>query len=189
MILVLAIALSLDTFTAGLSYSAGKVQIPLLSMIIIALVSGMTFTLSLTAGNLILFLLPLTVTRLLSFLILLSLAAYKLYDALSVHSEAASSFTTSSISRKINKKDVHILSTGEAALLSLALSIDSISAGLSAGFKAPHPAVSFLITAAVHFVAIACGYGAGRLIAGKFSCNFALLSAILLVFLAFFRLL
>ena len=29
MILVLAIALSLDTFTAGLSYSAGRVRIPL----------------------------------------------------------------------------------------------------------------------------------------------------------------
>ena len=189
MILVLAIALSLDTFTAGLCYSAGKVQIPLRSMIIIALISGLTFTFSLIAGNLILFLLPHSATRFLSFLILLSLAIYKLYDALSVHSKAANSFTISDISQKVNKKDVHILSAGEAALLSLALSVDSISAGLSAGFKAPPPAVSFCITAAVQFIAIACGYGAGRLIAGKLSCNFSLLSALLLFCLAFLRLL
>ena len=187
MILVLAIALSLDTFTAGLSYSAGKVQIPLRSMITLALVSGLTFTLSQIAGNLILFFLPKSVTRLFSFLILLSIAAYKLYDAF--HSEAASGFTTSSISQKVNKKDVHILSTGEAIVLSLALSIDSISAGLSAGIKAPHPAVSFCITTAVHLIAIVCGYEAGRLIAGKISCNFSLLTAILLFFLAILRLL
>lgn len=189
MILVLAIALSLDTFTAGLSYSAGKVQIPLRSMIMIALVSGLTFTFSLIAGNLILYLLPHSATRLFSFLILLALAVYKLYDALPIHSKTTNSFTTSGISQKVNKKDVHILSAGEAALLSLALSVDSISAGLSAGFKAPHPAVSFCITAAVQFIAIACGYRAGRLIAEKLSCNFALLSALLLLCLAFLRLL
>lgn len=189
MILILTIALSLDTFTAGLSYSAGKVRIPLFSMIMIALVSGLTFTLSLIAGNFILFLLPLSVTRLLSFTILLALAIYKLYDSLPSHREKASSFTTSSISQKVNKKDLHVLSTGEAILLSLALSVDSISAGLSAGFKAPHPAVSFFIAAAVHFAAIVCGYGAGRLIAEKISCNFSLLSAVLLFLLAFLRLL
>lgn len=189
MILVLAIALSLDTFTAGLSYSTGKVQIPLFSMIMIALVSGLTFTFSLIAGNFIIFLLPHAVTRLLSFLILFLLAVYKLYDALPVHSKTAGNFTTSGISQKINKKEVHILSTGEAILLSLALSVDSISAGLSVGFKAPHPAVSFFITAVIHFIAIACGYEAGRLIAGKLSCNFSLLSALLLFCLAFFRLL
>lgn len=189
MILVLTIALSLDTFTAGLSYSAGKVQIPLRSMIMIALVSGLTFTFSLIAGNLILFLLPHSVTRLFSFLVLFSLAIYKLYDALPVHNKTSSGFTTTGISQKVNKKEVHILSTGEAALLSLALSVDSISAGLSTGLKAPHPAVVFCITAIVHLISIACGYEAGRLIAGKFSCNFSLLTALLLFCLAFFRLL
>lgn len=189
MILVLAIALSLDTFTAGLSYSAGRVRIPLGSMIIIALISGLTFTLSLIAGNLLFSLLPRFLTKFFSFLVLLLLAAYKLYDALPRHDRRAESFTTSGISQKINQKDVQILSGGEAALLSLALSVDSISAGLSAGFKAPHPAVSFCTAAAVHFLSIACGYRAGDLLARRLSCNFSLLPAALLFFLALFRLL
>ena len=48
---LLCIALSTDTFTAGLSYSAGRVRVPVTSILILSLVSGLTFTLSLLAGE------------------------------------------------------------------------------------------------------------------------------------------
>ena len=68
---LLCIALSTDTFTAGLSYSAGRVRVPVTSILILSLVSGLTFTLSLLAGEKITDLLPAGFTRISSFLILL----------------------------------------------------------------------------------------------------------------------
>lgn len=44
--LLFCIALSADTFTAGLSYGSSGVRIPAPSKLILALVSGLMFTLS-----------------------------------------------------------------------------------------------------------------------------------------------
>lgn len=186
--LLLAVALSMDTFAAGLSYSAGKVRVPLLSMIIISLISGLMLTLSLLTGNLIVSVIPVNVTKIFSFIILFVLALYKLYDALPSNAKAARSFTTDFISEKVNKKDIHILSSSEAALLSLALSIDSISAGLGSGAPAQSPFLLFAVSSLIQLAAICCGLLSGRLLLQKTSHNFAWLSAALLFVLAFLRL-
>lgn len=186
--LLLAVALSMDTFTAGLSYSVGKVRVPVPSMLVISLISGLMLTLSLLAGNLIVSVIPAGVTKIFSFLVLFALALYKLYDALPSDAKAARSFTTDSISEKVNKKDIHILSLSEAALLSLALSLDSISAGLGAGAPAKSPFLLFCISSLIQLAAIFSGLLSGRALLQKTSHNFTWVSAALLFVLALLRL-
>lgn len=178
----------MDTFTAGISYSTDGVTVPFLSRSIIALISGLMLTLSLKAGTLFRSLIPPDAARLLSFFILFSLSLYKLYDSLPASFKCSRSFTTTSISKKVNRRDVHILSVPEAILLSLTLSLDSISAGLSTGSPALLPAVLFLLSSAIHFAAISLGLWSGSLLVRKFSCSFAWLSAVLLFLLALMRL-
>lgn len=186
--LLLATILSIDTFTAGLSYTAQKVRVPLLSILIISCVSGFTFTLSLFAGQILIRLLPLSLMKVLSFLLLLSLALYKLYDALPERLRHPLRFTTAHISEAVNREDIPVLSPKEAFFLSLLLSADSISAGLSTA-PPPLPVFSlFFLTSLIHLCALFTGMLCGRLLLQHLSCNLSLLGALLLLILAFLRL-
>ncbi|MGN1179621.1 MAG: manganese efflux pump [Suilimivivens sp.] len=186
--LLLSIALSTDTFTAGLSYSTEKVRVPCSSICILSLVSGFMFTLSLIAGQKASALIPSKVTTALSFLILLSLAVYKLYDALPDRFHPAKDLTTASFSEKINKKEPDRLSPAEAAVLSVILSIDSITAGVSSGAPALSPAIIFLISSSIHFLSFLLGLFTGQKLLHKISCSFSFLPAVLFFLLAVSRL-
>mgnify|MGYP001026656361 CR=1 FL=1 len=184
---LLCIALSTDTFTAGLSYSAGRVRVPVTSILILSLVSGLTFTLSLLAGEKITDLLPAGFTRISSFLILLFLSLYKLYDALPERFHRNSGMTTASFSEKINRGDVQRLSWAEAALLSLVLSVDSITAGLGSQMPPLPTAAVVLLSSSIHFFAMLAGLFAGNLLVQRFSCNFSWVSTALFFLLALSR--
>lgn len=186
--LLLTFVLSTDTFMAGLSYSSSHVKVPPLSMILISVTSGLMYTLSLMAGSLISLLLPGNIINYFSFFVLFLLALYKLYDTFPSHSTQKKDFTTDAISEKVNTRNIHVLSPGEALLLSFLLSVDSISAGISAGLPALDPAVIFLFTAVIHFCAISLGLLSGKILTRKSSHNFAWLSAAILFLLAFLRL-
>lgn len=185
---LLCAALSSDTFAAGLSYSAEKVHVPVSSMGIISIISGFMFTLSLMAGEKIAILIPHNVTVFFSFTILMALALYKLYDALPDRFHHSRDLTTVSLSEKVNKKDPSVLSPAEAAALSMVLSIDSITAGVSTGAPALPPAFIFLLSSAVHFISIRLGLSAGNMLLARISCNFSWLSAGLFFLLALSRL-
>lgn len=186
--LLLSIALSTDTFTAGLSYSMEKVRVPFSSLCMLSLVSGFMFTLSLIAGQKASSLIPSKVTTALSFLILLSLSVYKLYDALPGRFHPAKDLTTASFSEKINKKEPDRLSPAEAAVLSVILSIDSITAGVSSGAPALSPAIIFLISSSIHFLSFLLGLFTGQKLLHKISCSFSFLPAVLFFLLAVSRL-
>ena len=178
---LLCIALSTDTFTAGLSYSAGRVRVPVTSILILSLVSG------LLAGEKITDLLPAGFTRISSFLILLFLSLYKLYDALPERFHRNSGMTTASFSEKINRGDVQRLSWAEAALLSLVLSVDSITAGLGSQMPPLPTAAVVLLSSSIHFFAMLAGLFAGNLLVQRFSCNFSWVSTALFFLLALSR--
>lgn len=183
----LTIALSMDAFTAAFSYGTDNVRVPFISTLIIAVICGLMLTLSFLAGNVLLSLIPSGFAKILSFSILFLLSLYKLYDALPKKRPA--SFTTDSISDKVNKKDKQIISAQEAALLALALSIDSISAGISIGTPDLPLPLLFLIAVCIHLAAIWSGSHAGASLSKKTSQNFSWLGAVLLLLLAFLRLL
>ncbi|MBP3603314.1 MAG: manganese efflux pump [Lachnospiraceae bacterium] len=187
--LLLIFALSLDTYTAGISYSMGKVRVSFLSLLLISAVSGFMLTLSFTMGKFIIPFIPSSYLKFFSFFLLFLLALYKLYDAFSEKLTSPGPLTTNSISRKVNTKDLHILSPREAIYLSLLLSIDSLSAGIGSMAPLIPVILIFLLSAFMHFCALYLGLITGRFISYKSSSNFSFLSAILLFLLAFFRLL
>lgn len=182
--LLLCLALSADTFAAGFSYSASKVRVPLSSMCILSLVSGFTFTLALSLGEKINAWIPAKASGLFSFLILLLLALYKLYDALPDRFHPSISFTTVSFSSHVNQKEPELLSPYEAAALSLVLSIDSITAGISQGNSLLSPAIVFLSSSVIHFLSILFGTFTGKKLSSKASCNLSFLPALVLFLLA-----
>lgn len=187
--ILLVVVLSMDAFAAGLSYGMEKVQVPFMSVFIIALLSGSMLTASLLAGNLFLGLIPSILTKGISFSMLFVLSLYKFYDALPRLHKSGSRLTTKNISQKVNKEDKAVLSCREAALLALALSIDNISAGLCTGTVSLSPIILLLLTTAIHFLSIQLGLFTGCLLSRRNSRRFAWLGAAILMLLSFTRIL
>lgn len=189
LLLILIIVLSMDAFTAGLSYGMDGVRVPFSSVLTIAFLSGCMLTLSLYAGDFLLLFLPADLTKIVSFTVLFLLSLYKLYDTIPWLHKGNSGLTTDKISQKINYVSPSILSKKEAALLGMALSVDNISAGLCTGTLNINPCLLLLITTLIHLLSIRLGLFTGRLLSQKGLCNFSWLGAAILMLLAFFRLL
>ena len=147
-----------DTFIFGFSYGLDRVKIPLSSLSLISCISGLTLTLSFLSGDRLLTLLP-------PFL-----------------------KTSEALSRKINQKEAQLLSWNEAALLAVTLSIDNISVGLSIGTC--HLPVFLLLSYSVliHGAAIWGGWLLGHHLSRRCSHKLSIISALLLLALAFAQL-
>lgn len=187
--LLLILILSMDAFSAGLSYGVGNVHVPFFSILTIALLSGCMLTLSLYAGDLLLSFIPPDFTKALSFLVLFFLSLYKFYDALPSLHKGNSRLTTDQISQTINSTIPSVLSVKESILLGLALSIDNISAGLCTGTKNIPAGTLLLVTTLIHLCSIRLGLLAGHMLAQKGLGRFTWLGAAILMLLAFLRLL
>lgn len=185
---LLVIVLSMDAFAAGFSYGIENVHVPFFSVLIIAFLSGSMLTASMIVGDFILRLIPVGLTKGISFSVLLMLSLYKFYDTLPQLHARRKGLTTGTISQKVNKEDKTILSLKEAALLAFALSIDNISAGLCTGTIPLPDMILLLLTTTIHFISIRSGLLAGHLLSAKSSHRFAWLGAAILMFLAFCRL-
>lgn len=187
--ILLVIVLSMDAFTAGLSYGIGRVHVPFYSLLTIALLSGSMLTASMLAGNFILQLIPAGLTKSISFSVLFLLSLYKFYDALPQLHRKNNGLTTGNISEKVNKTDKAVLSGREAAVLAFALSVDNISAGLCTGTTPLPVFILLFLTTVIHFASIKLGLFTGSLLADKSSYRFAWLGGVILMILAFCRLL
>lgn len=189
LLLILIIVLSMDAFTAGLSYGMDGVKVPFTSVLTVALLSGCMLTLSLYAGDFLLLFLPAGLTKIISFMVLFLLSLYKLYDTIPWLHKGNSGLTTDTISQKINHTVPAVLSGKEAALLGLALSIDNISAGLCTGTLSLNPCLLLLLTTLIHLLSIRLGLFTGELLSQKGLRSFSWLGAAILMLLAFCRLL
>lgn len=187
--IVLIAILSMDAFTAGLSYGMDHVRVPFSSVFTIALLSGCMLTLSLYAGDFLLHFIPESLTRIVSFIVLFLLSLYKFYDTIPQLHKQNSGLTTDKISQKINSTSPSVLSGKEAAFLGMALSIDNVSAGLCTGTLSIAPWFLLVITTAIHFLSIRLGLFMGHLLARKGLYRFSWLGAAILMLLAFCRLL
>ena len=189
LLLILIIVLSMDAFTAGLSYGMDDVRVPFSSILTVAFLSGCMLTLSLYAGDFLLLFLPAGLTQIVSFTVLFLLSLYKLYDTIPWLHKGNSGLTTDKISQKINYASPSILSKKEAALLGMALSVDNISAGLCTGTLNINPCLLLLITTLIHLLSIRLGLFTGKLLSQKGLRSFSWLGAAILMLLAFCRLL
>ncbi len=177
-ITLLLVAVSIDAFSAGLSYGMNRVKIPFSSTFIMSAMSGTFLILSLLAGSFLQELLPQNFIKYFSFFILFILGLYRLFDT----------FLPKTI-ENVNKDDLTILSPKEAFWLGLALSLDNIAAGFGFQVGFLPPLLIFVTAVAVNFLIIRIGCLVGREIITRTTLNLAWIGAVLLLLLAFSRLL
>lgn len=174
---LLVIALSLDSFAAGFAYGIKQIRIPAISTVIIAAVSTITLAFSIFAGTLLSNLIPASITVYISFGILFLLGIIKLFDR-----------SCMCPAYKANKDNDNVLSPFEAFSLSAALSIDSIAAGIGAGFLPLYAIASIGASFFMGIIAILAGSFLGKIISRHFNCNLCWVSGLLLILLAFMKL-
>ena len=92
------------------------------------------------------------------------------------------------LSRKINRKEVQILSLNEAALLAITLSVDNISVGLSVGTCHLPSFLLLSYSVFIHGVTIRGGWLLGHCFSKRCSHKLSIISALLLLVLAFAQL-
>jgi putative Mn2+ efflux pump MntP len=176
--LILVTALSIDAFVASMAYGMQKIRIPAFSVLIIAFISSTALALSMLAGHLICRLLPVHFTAYLSFTVLLILGIIKLLNR-----------SCSREADKANKNNDNLLSPAEALYLGIALSLDGLAAGIGAGVSPvwifAYIGCSFFIS----IIAIVAGSLLGSILLSQSNKNLCWIGGVLLIFLAFMKLL
>ena len=201
---LLAAAVSMDAFTAGLAYGVRKIAVPPLSAAIVSVIGSLMLGLSLMAGSIIRPLLPPGFASGLGTSILLLLGAAKLFD---------SSVKAYIRRHRTMKKDIRFSLSGlrfiltvyadpqeadrdasqslsplEAAFLAIALSLDSLAAGIGAGVTQVGLPEAVAFSFGMGILAILVGHRAGKRLADKCPSDLSWIGGALLILLAVFRL-
>lgn len=142
-ILLLIAALSLDSLAASVSFGLSKIKINLMQSVIISLVCSVFLSVSLALSGAISELLPVSFTKIGSFLILLVIGIIKLFEK--------NADTTP-------KK----LSVAETLLFAVSMSFDGLAAGFGAGLAAEDNIPTVGITSCIiTFLTVYIGNQAG----------------------------
>ena len=162
-LIILAFAVSLDSFTVGFTYGMRKMGLPLRAILIIACISATTFFISMMIGKAISWFISPHITEILGGVILISIGVWVIYqffrsdnqgetlgekDPYILKLEIRSLGIVIQILRKPMTADIDQSGTIngiEALLLGLALSLDAFGAGVGAAMFGFEP----LLTAAV----------------------------------------
>lgn len=201
---LLVLALSLDAFVASLAYGANKIKIPFTSVTIINLVCAGFLALSIFFGTLIKKILPQNITTIISFIILILLGVYYLFESI-VKSHLQKK---SILGKKVKFKlfniwfiiDIYIdetkadldnskrLNSKEALYLAVALSLDSLAIGFGSSLGNINYIHVILLSLILDMIAIWSGLFIGRNLARKSKINLSWLAGSILIVLAFLKL-
>ena len=193
-------AVSLDSLTAGFSYGTGRVHVKALSFLILACVPALFITAAGRIGETVGSLLPPGVLPFLSFFMLAAIGIAKLLESL-IRSIAKNHpslmgnwgcqikqiniiFTVYLSPEDANREDLQVLSPKEALLLSLALSLDSVLAGMAFTTGTLPLAALFLLSALFNLILFMAGYGFGHLASSVLRVDLSWLSGLFLLILA-----
>ncbi len=178
---LLAFAVSLDSFSVGLTYGLRKLKIPFKSIFIIACCSAMTLLASMMIGQLLIKVLPPVVTERLGGAILILIGAWVLYQFFRSNEqediddynektlfnvEIKSLGIVVQILRKPTAADMDKSGTitgVEALLLGLALSLDAFGAGIGAALLGYSPLTMAILVATMSSLFVYGGIKAGHL--------------------------
>ncbi|MDE6607568.1 MAG: manganese efflux pump [Lachnospiraceae bacterium] len=179
-ILFLSAAISVDAFTASFAYGCRRIKIPVLSVIILNTISVLFLSASLLAGTFLSSLIPTGLTTQISFLILFVLGLVKLFEP-----------PSNEQTENGDKNHDNLLSASEAFYLGLALSLDSLAAGIGAGMTPVRRPSYILITVGIALftgiLAIFSGCFLGKTLSARLNGNFCRLSGLILIALAFMK--
>lgn len=201
---VLTFALSIDAFVASFAYGSNKIKIPALSVQIINIICNSVLGLSLLAGSFIRQYIPNQVTISVCFVIMFLLGILNLLDSVTKsvikkYAGLKKELTFSMFNFKFilqlyadpKKADVDysgVISPKEAVSLAIALSLDGLAVGFGAAVGNVNGLAVFLCSFIINPLAVYMGCYSGNKIARKLSFNISWLSGILLLALAFFKL-
>lgn len=193
-IIFFAVALNVDALSVGISYGIKRIKVPLYSILIISCISMVAVLLSMTAGRLITNYLPAITTQRIGGSIMILLGIWNFYQYLktrnnSEHEEQDLTVKNESkeleplsllkinvfgliihILKKPCKADLDmsgVITYGEAFLLGIALSMDSIAAGLAVSLLGYSMIITTVFVGANYILFTYLGLYAGR----KISCS------------------
>ena len=200
--LLLVTALSADTFAACLAYGSGNIKIKFSSALVICAVCTGVLSLSMLLGGWAADFLPVGIAKRISFIILLAIGLTKLFDS----SIKAFIRKKQGLFKKISFTALHMnfilqvyadpenadrdasstLSPSEALAPALALSFDSLGAGIGAvGISV---ALSAVLSLAVEMAAVFAGFYIGKYLFEKSSFDSSWCGGVLLLILALLKL-
>ncbi len=199
-LLLFLTAVSVDSLTAGLTYGPRGVRVKLPACLILACVPAAFVAAAGRAGSYIYLLLPPALLPRVSFSLLLLLGLSRLSEgllrALARRKPSLTRhwgcrirqlniiFTVYLSPEDANRDDLQVLSPREALLLSLALSLDSVLAGMAFNTGPFSPVTLFAAAALFNLLFFCAGYGAGRLLRRAFRADLSWFSGLCLILLA-----
>lgn len=160
---LLAFAVSLDSFSVGMTYGLRKMSIPFISIMVIAVCSFLTILVATGVAKGLLYYVPIAMAERLGGLILIGLGMWGLYQVLNHHGRTGSASAdwheqitvfkmelkklgiVIQVLRSPMKADMDrsgVISGGEAVLLGVALSLDAFGAGIGASLMGYSPWVT-----------------------------------------------
>lgn len=207
--ILFALALNLDSFGAGVAYGARQIKVPLLSLVIISLISVAAISISMLGGQILLSLIPVSLAHRFGGVLLLLIGFWVLFQTRrGEHRKEKEAHQENSVTRML---EIHIrplglaiqvlrepdradldnsgvISPREALVLGAALAMDAFGAGFAVSMLG----FSISITAAVvglgHFLLTFLGIIAGRtIITSRVGRQLTALPGCILILLGLFK--
>lgn len=202
--ILLVFAVCIDAFATSITYGIGKIKIPNISAIIISLIGTSFLAVSIFLAKTLSNFIDAQACVTLSVILLFFLGVTNLFQNtiksyLRKHKGQKNvSFSLSNISFVVDifldevNADIDnskILSAHEALMLAVALSVDSLATGFSAGLSVTSVWLTLVLSFAVGFLCVKSGCAIGENISKKTKVNLAWLSGVVLIILAVIKLL
>jgi len=201
--LLLVLSLCLDTFVASMAYGADKIKIPFYSSIIINLICSLFLGISIFLGDILNNFIPINIATFFSFILLLSLGIYRIFEVFFKKYIRKVSSKDKPITFKVfdfkfvlqiyadeikaDYDNSKLLSAKEAFYLAIALSLDSLAVGFSSGLVYVNYTQVILLCFLVGIICLTLGSYLGKYFANIIDVNLSWISGVLLIILAIMR--
>ncbi len=202
-ILLLVLSVSIDSFIASISYGSSKIRIPLISALIVDIISSSMLGISLILGSFIQNYISITTAKIFSFTILFFLGLYRLFEGLlksyinnkakdspSLHFKLFDFNFVLQVYANETKADIDnskVLSYKEAIYLAFALSLDSLAVGFGSSLVLINYIEVFVVAIIIGILTIILGSYIGKSFAEIIDLDLSWLSGAMLIILAFLR--
>lgn len=200
--ILLSLALCLDSFVTAFSYSASKIKLPILSILIIDVLCTAVLLLGMLMSTLTANYIDGNITGSISAMLLMSIGTIKLFYG-PINSIFNCNKNSLSIGKLLNAKfitnllnngaaDVNhdkVLSLPEASSLALALSLDGFATGISVGLSDIDMLTMSTTALIIGLVALSGGSALGKLAARKSTMNLSWISGAILIIMGALKLL
>ncbi len=199
--LLLVFTLSLDAFIASIAYGTNEIKMPFTSISIINITCTSFLAFSLFLGSMVKKVIPENITLFASFIILMLLGVFYLFQSLFKSSILKTSISNKKIKLRISNLIINIyidetsadlnksknLNPKEALYLATALSLDSLAIGFSSSLTDINYAQIIFFSLFADMVAVWSGLLIGRKLVEKSNFNISWLSGIILIILAIMK--